>query len=638
VDIDPGAVEIAKLRLWLSLVVDEEDIRNIKPLPNLDYKIVRGNSLLGLPKLAMKDIQLESEIERLKIEYFNETNPTNKKQLKDRIDQVFKKLVESAKRFSSDIPDIDFEYRIHFSEVFHKRGAFDVVIANPPYIGEKANHIVFEKLSKTEQWKSFYRRRSNMYYFFIKQGIDIQNDNGYLTYIVPREFLTADWANKLRAYILKNVSIHKIIDFRDAKVFEDTGTSSLILMLKTTTDKAYTFDVYLPCFAGDFRTHNIRFTSTDFDIISVDSGTLDSTGNGLWTFDSEYSYDNSAITTLGSIFEVTQGLVTGADRVTNNHIENGYISGSFLGRGIFILKEGVDIRFRNGAIELNLHGTWKEVPLTERAFIKPYISSTNLTKWYIDRTKEWILYFGHKDYQEGLILDYLNQFKVILINRAKIFKNSIITPREFERFSTNDVKRYYSSAGAVQKIMKRKDWFLPLYERTQFDFAEPKIIVNTKKMAPFTYSDSEHLSSGDGLGGQNYIFLSKKKDRRYYKQIEMNSSIKDFMKYTNAVLNSKLISHKIRIGQYNQLSIGKIKELRFYKIDFLDRDVVVIYNKIVDSVNSIIEVIDTAATGKIYDDFEKEQVVLDHNHYINQMVYQLYGLTEEEIRIMERVV
>ena len=49
VDIDPGAVEIAKLRLWLSLVVDEEEMKQIKPLPNLDYKIVAGNSLLGFP-------------------------------------------------------------------------------------------------------------------------------------------------------------------------------------------------------------------------------------------------------------------------------------------------------------------------------------------------------------------------------------------------------------------------------------------------------------------------------------------------------------------------------------------------------------------------------------------------------------
>ena len=47
VDIDPGAVEIAKLRLWLSLVVDEDDIKNIKPLPNLDYRIMQGNSLIS---------------------------------------------------------------------------------------------------------------------------------------------------------------------------------------------------------------------------------------------------------------------------------------------------------------------------------------------------------------------------------------------------------------------------------------------------------------------------------------------------------------------------------------------------------------------------------------------------------------
>src|SRR5205823_7401974 len=49
VDIDPGATAIAKLRLWLSLVVDEEETKQIKPLPNLDFKIVTGNSLIGFP-------------------------------------------------------------------------------------------------------------------------------------------------------------------------------------------------------------------------------------------------------------------------------------------------------------------------------------------------------------------------------------------------------------------------------------------------------------------------------------------------------------------------------------------------------------------------------------------------------------
>lgn len=72
VDIDSGATEIAKLRLWLSLVVDEEDIKQIRPLPNLDYKIVCGNSLLGVER-NMFNNELFKKLEELKPLYFNET-------------------------------------------------------------------------------------------------------------------------------------------------------------------------------------------------------------------------------------------------------------------------------------------------------------------------------------------------------------------------------------------------------------------------------------------------------------------------------------------------------------------------------------------------------------------------------------
>ncbi|MEA2113152.1 MAG: TaqI-like C-terminal specificity domain-containing protein, partial [Patescibacteria group bacterium] len=72
VDIDPGAVEIAKLRLWLSLVVDEDDIKNIKPLPNLDYRIMQGNSLIsefiGINFDDDKNTNLKKEIEALNAE------------------------------------------------------------------------------------------------------------------------------------------------------------------------------------------------------------------------------------------------------------------------------------------------------------------------------------------------------------------------------------------------------------------------------------------------------------------------------------------------------------------------------------------------------------------------------------------
>ena len=115
VDIDSGAVEIAKLRLWLSLVVDEQDIKNIKPLPNLDYRIMQGNSLLsefmGInfdtdPKknervpvqtsfVKEKKDELIEQFQRKKNEFLNESNVTRKSQLKEEVDELLVKIFET---------------------------------------------------------------------------------------------------------------------------------------------------------------------------------------------------------------------------------------------------------------------------------------------------------------------------------------------------------------------------------------------------------------------------------------------------------------------------------------------------------------------------------------------------------------
>jgi len=84
VDIDPGAVEICKLRLWLSLIVDEDNIRNIKPLPNLDYKIVCGNSLLNV-EINLFNQEAFNKLEKIKPIYFSETNINKKYKYKSQI-------------------------------------------------------------------------------------------------------------------------------------------------------------------------------------------------------------------------------------------------------------------------------------------------------------------------------------------------------------------------------------------------------------------------------------------------------------------------------------------------------------------------------------------------------------------------
>lgn len=113
VDIDASAVDIAKLRLWLSLVVDEENVKNISPLPNLDYKIMQGDSLLENYKgitlydqeLAVQTVvnleeeimQLETRIKERSADYlttFKQKRPDKQQQqdIREELEHYNKKL------------------------------------------------------------------------------------------------------------------------------------------------------------------------------------------------------------------------------------------------------------------------------------------------------------------------------------------------------------------------------------------------------------------------------------------------------------------------------------------------------------------------------------------------------------------
>lgn len=110
VDIEESAVDIAKLRLWLSLIVDEDDYGTIKPLPNLEYKIVIGNSLLGVEETLFNN-DLFEKLERLKEQYFSETRQGEKGRLRTQVDALITELTQDGK----------FDFKVYFSEVFKQR-------------------------------------------------------------------------------------------------------------------------------------------------------------------------------------------------------------------------------------------------------------------------------------------------------------------------------------------------------------------------------------------------------------------------------------------------------------------------------------------------------------------------------------
>ena len=219
VDIDSGAVDIAKLRLWLSLMVDEEDYTRIKPLPNLDYKIVCGNSLLSVEKNLFNH-QVFAELEQQKQAYFEETNPDRKAELRTTIQGLIKTIANQ---------DETFDFEVYFSEVLQQQGGFDVVIGNPPYVRqEQIKHL------KTELKKQYdcYTGTADLYVFFYEKGLKLLREQGVLTYISSNKWFRAAYGKKLRQFITRETQLQQIIDFGDAPVFAAIAYPTIVITQK----------------------------------------------------------------------------------------------------------------------------------------------------------------------------------------------------------------------------------------------------------------------------------------------------------------------------------------------------------------------------------------------------------------------
>ena len=220
VDIDSGAIEIAKLRLWLSLIVDEEDRNKVQPLPNLYYKIVCGNSLLGVEKNLFNNEDFK-KLEELKPLYVNEPQQIKKNKLKEQIEQIIGKLTKGKKIF-------DFE--LYFSEVFRKKKGFDVVIANPPYVQLQKKEGKLAKIYQSQNYQTF-SRTGDIYMLFYEKGLQILKSKGVLHFITSNKWMRANYGQKLRDYFSLNTKIISLLDM-GADVFNKATVDTNVLLLK----------------------------------------------------------------------------------------------------------------------------------------------------------------------------------------------------------------------------------------------------------------------------------------------------------------------------------------------------------------------------------------------------------------------
>ena len=221
VDIDVGAVEIAKLRLWLSLVVDEEDVQQIKPLPNLDYKVVVGNSLLGFPFKSQK----MRDIEKLKREFFDETDHSKKVQLKSDVDKLLLECLAGSKKSLGY--EVNFDFEIHFSEVFYTKGGFDVVIGNPPYVDSET--MVKNDLElRSAIGSRFLTTKGNwdLYIPFLELALQKLSKIGTSCLITPNKWLAIRYGSAFREF--SKQKLYAIADYSRFRTFENVGIFPIV--------------------------------------------------------------------------------------------------------------------------------------------------------------------------------------------------------------------------------------------------------------------------------------------------------------------------------------------------------------------------------------------------------------------------
>lgn len=192
-DILPIAVEISRLRIWLSLVVDTPV--NITPdlLPNLEFKFVCANSLVGIKKPEAGMI-LDDDIEKLELQLKELRKQTfwpgqDKSALSAKwqslTDKIFELKIDrnSWNTGSTDLTDWQ-PFQNQSSKFFDPEwmfgvsDGFDIVLGNPPYVGEKGNKDTFEPLKQSKLGDQFYQGKMDLFYFFFHLGLDLVRSGG----------------------------------------------------------------------------------------------------------------------------------------------------------------------------------------------------------------------------------------------------------------------------------------------------------------------------------------------------------------------------------------------------------------------------------------------------------------------------
>ena len=279
VDIDAGAVDIARLRFWLSLVVDEQEPQ---PLPNLDFKIVCANTLIPLGDIKELDLNAKAalavrELEELRHEFFN-VSSDNKLKLERQFKKIQTDLLslrELASKNNYGIYTKLYEFNPFDDNpcswfdpkwMFGINDGFDIVIGNPPYVQLQKDGGKLAKLYEKIGYSTF-ERTGDIYSLFYEKGFQLLRDKGVLTFITSNKWMRTGYGESLRNYFVTKTNPLWLIDFGGFQVFDATVDTNILIAEKAPFQNkvntcVLTKDFSIENMSDYFRQHSIASSFT----------------------------------------------------------------------------------------------------------------------------------------------------------------------------------------------------------------------------------------------------------------------------------------------------------------------------------------------------------------------------------------
>jgi len=476
-----------------------------------------------------------------------------------------------------------FDWDTEFADIV-KAGGFDAVIGNPPYIRIQTmkewapTEVEFYKTKFISASKGNY----DIYVVFVEQGLSLLNKNGLLGYILPHKFFNAQYGEALRSVIAKGKNLKEIVNFSDQQVFKDATTYTCLLFLARTPRQQFEYQKVIEIDSWKSSIPKDKAIIDLSDLTEKEWNFVIDNGSEI------FKKIGKTLTTLGDVSHIFVGLQTSADK-------------------LFVLEE-IEPPL-NGIVKVrNFFGNEFEI---ESGILKPFLYKITISSYAQPISNHWLIF-------PYTIVDG----KTPLVPAEKIISDY---PKAWNYLMGIEKQLLQRESGKVEK----NNWYGYIYKKNLSIFEAPKLIVQViSQTGKYGFDSSKLYFTGGGNGP--------------YYGIRWNENNSHSLHYLQGLLNSELLDfylHKISSpfrGGYWSYGKRFIEQLPIRTINFTDPSDKARHDRMITLVSSMLDLNKKLQDARL--EQEKTQLsrqIAATDGAIDTLVYELYGLTEEEIAIVE---